>query len=481
MRVRSVLLCAVAVTMLASSALAAPRFTDVPATHWAYDAIARAVEAGILQGYDGKFEGNRLLDRYQMASVVGKLLDARAAGKPAGMSADQWTKGLKDLEALTVEFGDELATMKIKVATLESGLADLRHAAMEAAPVASGNSGFTAFAAVALVDGDKDWGTVAPPRGAATDAIGAPDGMSFDVPQVSLGLDREISSGTVFHAQFDFDAQINGGSGGVSVNEAYVLFDDLVAGLDGKVGAFALPFSKEHTGPFRTCDLTISASVLSSYVEAIRGYGVEIGDTLAGRLEGLKWTFGVVSGTDEISPAGLVPFALSAMQPAVNTSGEGDDGFGWYVQVADGVRKDRPFGWYVGYFDNGGDDNAPAWTPETDFVVAGVDYAEGDVRVLVGYLDGSSKSTVDISQTTWYVLLNVALTDRNSATVRFDDWELGSGGPDHSGQALTFAFNRKISANQMLQFEWVSPDLDTAAGIADPKDDLIQIRYKVNF
>lgn len=49
-------------------------FTDVPKGFWAYDAVQYVVEAGMLQGYDGKFHGKRLLNRYQMAVIIAKLL-----------------------------------------------------------------------------------------------------------------------------------------------------------------------------------------------------------------------------------------------------------------------------------------------------------------------------------------------------------------------------------------------------------------------
>ena len=47
---------------------AANPFVDVPAKHWAYDAVSKLAQAGILDGYgDGTYRGERLATRYEMA------------------------------------------------------------------------------------------------------------------------------------------------------------------------------------------------------------------------------------------------------------------------------------------------------------------------------------------------------------------------------------------------------------------------------
>ncbi len=53
----------------------AAKFNDVPSHHWAKEAVGQSVEAGILQGYDGKFHGNKTLNRYEIAVIVARLLD----------------------------------------------------------------------------------------------------------------------------------------------------------------------------------------------------------------------------------------------------------------------------------------------------------------------------------------------------------------------------------------------------------------------
>ncbi len=50
-------------------------FTDVPSEHWAYDAVESLQAKGILQGYpDGTFQGKRTMSRYELATVIARLL-----------------------------------------------------------------------------------------------------------------------------------------------------------------------------------------------------------------------------------------------------------------------------------------------------------------------------------------------------------------------------------------------------------------------
>lgn len=59
-----------------SAAGSSSALTDVPAGHWAASAVSAATGAGILAGYDGKFHGDKLINRYQAAVIVKKLLAA---------------------------------------------------------------------------------------------------------------------------------------------------------------------------------------------------------------------------------------------------------------------------------------------------------------------------------------------------------------------------------------------------------------------
>lgn len=86
-----------------NSAVAADNpLRDVPAQHWAYASLDRLVDAGIIDGYQGKYNGGRTLTRYEMAKVV-----AKAMGKmERRQDVDAMTRDA--VEALSVEFSDEL-------------------------------------------------------------------------------------------------------------------------------------------------------------------------------------------------------------------------------------------------------------------------------------------------------------------------------------------------------------------------------------
>lgn len=46
-------------------------FPDVPANHWAYEAVSKLAGNGIVEGYpDGDFHGDRTMTRYEMAQVI---------------------------------------------------------------------------------------------------------------------------------------------------------------------------------------------------------------------------------------------------------------------------------------------------------------------------------------------------------------------------------------------------------------------------
>ncbi len=71
-------------------------FPDVPANHWAYEAVSRLAGNGIIQGYeDGKYHGERTMTRYEMAEIIYNAL----------------SKGAKAEAKLVEEFRPELQAM----------------------------------------------------------------------------------------------------------------------------------------------------------------------------------------------------------------------------------------------------------------------------------------------------------------------------------------------------------------------------------
>jgi len=127
-------------------------FTDVPADHWAYDAINQLQKDGILIGYpDGTFQGKRTLTRYEFAIAVARLADwvrsVMPAGGAAGVSKADVEKMLADyakksdlpsvpqnlatkddvnaIRKLVDEFRDEIAVLGVDVDALKRDVAAL--------------------------------------------------------------------------------------------------------------------------------------------------------------------------------------------------------------------------------------------------------------------------------------------------------------------------------------------------------------------
>ena len=57
-----------------AQAQAAAEYPDVPRGHWAYDAINKLSQAGILEGRpDGNYYGNQAMTRYEFAVAIARL------------------------------------------------------------------------------------------------------------------------------------------------------------------------------------------------------------------------------------------------------------------------------------------------------------------------------------------------------------------------------------------------------------------------
>ena len=79
-----------------TQAKAADTFSDVPADHWAYAAVTDLQTKGILIGYpDGRFNGQRVLTRYEFAVALKRALDSIKGGGEAGPKGDKGEPGAK--------------------------------------------------------------------------------------------------------------------------------------------------------------------------------------------------------------------------------------------------------------------------------------------------------------------------------------------------------------------------------------------------
>lgn len=108
---------ALVIVAIAVPALAANPFMDVPANHWAYDAVAQLASRGILSGFpDGSYKGAQPATRYEMASAL-----ARAMARVDMEKASK--QDVELLKKLIVEFKDELDALGVKVDKIDARLA----------------------------------------------------------------------------------------------------------------------------------------------------------------------------------------------------------------------------------------------------------------------------------------------------------------------------------------------------------------------
>ena len=99
---KTLLLAAVMALGVNAGVYAANPFSDVPAGHWAYDAVNKLAAEGVIEGYPGgTYGGDRLMTRYEMAQIVAKAM----------------AKGA-NVDKLAAEFAGELDSLGVRVANL---------------------------------------------------------------------------------------------------------------------------------------------------------------------------------------------------------------------------------------------------------------------------------------------------------------------------------------------------------------------------
>ena len=90
-------------------------FSDVPLDHWAYDAVNKLAEDGIIDGYgDTNFGGDKPITRYEMAQLVEKAMQNQENARSVDKAA---------IEKLAKEFDSEL---KGEVQSLRKDVDDLK-------------------------------------------------------------------------------------------------------------------------------------------------------------------------------------------------------------------------------------------------------------------------------------------------------------------------------------------------------------------
>lgn len=193
---------------LSSAASQVPTLTDVPAGHWAKDAIDRLVSQGIILGYpDGTYRGSQNLTRYEAAVILARLLDQVRTGQtdPSTLSPDTLTslqnavqELAADLTALGVRISDleENAVNREDFSRLEARVEQLATASGDAAAIAQLQS------QVADLTAQADDDALRADIDDSASSIAALNDLTVLLNQDILNLQDRV--GTVESAQADF-------------------------------------------------------------------------------------------------------------------------------------------------------------------------------------------------------------------------------------------------------------------------------------
>jgi hypothetical protein len=115
--VSAVVLGVLSFSSVALAAQANP-FTSVPKDHWAYSAVEKLVQAGLVDGYgDADFRGEKAITRYEMAELVAKAMSNVNKADDANKAA---------LDRLSKEYSDELNTMGVRLKKVEDKMSSFK-------------------------------------------------------------------------------------------------------------------------------------------------------------------------------------------------------------------------------------------------------------------------------------------------------------------------------------------------------------------
>ena len=338
-----------------ASAYAANPFSDVPAGHWAYDAVNKLAAAGVVDGYpDGTYGGDKLMTRYEMAQIVAKAM----------------AKGA-NVDKLAAEFADELDSLGVRVANLEKKADNVK---------ITGQARFS----YKDVDGDVDGATAALRTRLWVNGQVNEDwtytGM-FENTQTFHGMDGIDDLGTHGDDTVELKrAYVEGRLGGMDVTAGRwdeVLFTGNVLDsyLDGvkvsygdKVKVFGLAGKGAGEGYLEASEDRVYIAGVEADMGAVNAYAAYFETDSSKVVDGDNmdkeiWNVGV---SYNFAP----DFVLAAEYMRGNEEYYATDKDGWWADLAwKGASADEPgsYGLHVGYFDQ----SANAYlSPTTDGFVS---------------------------------------------------------------------------------------------------------------
>ena len=196
----------IATAAIVLAAMAAPAFAatnpfmDVPASHWAYDAVAQLASRGVVSGYpDGTYKGPQPATRYEIASIIARALayiDMEKAGR----------QDVELMRRLIVEFNDELLALGVRVDGLDARLGAIERDL----------GGWR-------ISGELEFYANFGKRENSGEIVGRND---FELDKYRVFIDKRINETTSFHARLGKGGDaLNGNGGGLLGADAPVLWN----------------------------------------------------------------------------------------------------------------------------------------------------------------------------------------------------------------------------------------------------------------
>jgi chromosome segregation ATPase len=133
-----VLSAALATTAAFAVAKQQQNFTDIPAGHWASEAVQAIAAEGLITGYqDGTFKGQRTLTRYEAATIFYRLLKSGklAQATPATQTTTQ--QGMAEVSPELTALQTQATETSTRLTALEDQVKTLSAAPASTAPAAS--------------------------------------------------------------------------------------------------------------------------------------------------------------------------------------------------------------------------------------------------------------------------------------------------------------------------------------------------------
>lgn len=268
---------------------ASAAFPDVPANHWAYEAVRRLSDQGYVRVYaDGSYLGDRSLTRYEFATIVDRILQTLAQVRSATPDAaapavhptqddlntiqvlvDTFKTQLADIQSDVAKGQADITALRAEVGTLRKDVLDAKEAAGKAQATANSSYGSGAKRKF-TISGYIQARYITPSKSNSKDfPAGTPAdynpvngtyergtaGSTFAVRRTRIKFAGEVTANTRYAIQIDTGA---GASNAVTGKEAYIVYtlgDGSDKNLSITAGQFQNPFGY---------DLPLSSSLVLS-------------------------------------------------------------------------------------------------------------------------------------------------------------------------------------------------------------------------